>query len=64
MESYIELVPNAKLIYQNSYPVSFKRKVLFQRELNKMIADGVFTRIGELEWGFPSFIIPKKDRRV
>ena len=39
----IELVPNAKPIYQNPYPVSFKRKPLFQRELNNMIADGVFT---------------------
>ena len=60
----IELVPNAKPIYQNPYPVPFKRKALFQRELNNMIADGVFTRIGESEWGFPSFIIPKKDGRV
>ena len=60
----IELVPNAKPIYQNPYPVSFKRKALFKRELDNMIADGVFTRIGESEWGFPSFIIPKKDGRV
>ena len=60
----IELIPGAKPIYQSPYPVSFKRKALFQRELNNMIADGVFTRIGESEWGFPSFIIPKKDGRV
>ena len=39
----IELVPNAKPIYQNPYPVSFKRKPLFQRELNNMISDSVFT---------------------
>ena len=60
----IELIPGAKPIYQNPYPVSFKRKPLFDRELNNMIADGVFTKIGESEWGFPSFIIPKKDGRV
>ena len=60
----IELLCGAKPIYQNPYPVSFKRKVLFKRELKNMISDGVFTPIGESEWGFPSFIIPKKDRRV
>ena len=60
----IQLIPNAKPIYQQPYPVSFKRKPLFDRELNNMIKDGVFTKIGESEWGFPSFIIPKKDGRV
>ena len=29
-----------------------------------MIADGVLVRIGPSEWGFPSFIMPKKDMRV
>ena len=57
----IELIPNAKPIYQNPYPVSFKRKPLFQRKLNNMIEDGVFTPIKESKWGFPSFIIPKKE---
>ena len=56
----IQLVPGAKLIYQNLYPVLFKRNALFGRELANMIADGVFTKIGESEWGFPSFIIPKE----
>ena len=60
----IELIPGAKPIYQQPYPVPFRRKPLFDRELNNMINDGVFTRIGESEWGFPSFIIPKKDGRV
>ena len=60
----IELIPGAKPIYQNPYPVSFKRRKLFQRELDNMISDGVFSPIGESEWGFPSFIIPKKDGRV
>ena len=57
-------MPNAKPIHQNPYPVSFKRKGLFQRELNNMIADNIFTQIGESEWGFPCFIISKKDGRV
>ena len=60
----IQLIPGAKPIYQQPYPVSFQRKALFNRELQNMIADGVFTKIGESEWGFPSFIIPKKDGRV
>ena len=60
----IQLVPNAKPIYQQPYPVSFKRKPLFDCELHNMINNGVFTKIGESEWCFPSFIIPKKDGRV
>ena len=54
----IELVPGAKPIYQNRYPVYFKWKALFDRELANMIADGVFTKITQPEWGFPNFIIP------
>ena len=29
-----------------------------------MVYDGVLVKIGGSEWGFPSFIIPKKDMRV
>ena len=29
-----------------------------------MVYDGVLVKIGRSEWGFPSFIIPKKDARV
>ena len=57
----VESIPGAKPIDHNPYPVSFKRKVLFERELNSMIADRVFIWIRESEWGFPSFIISKKD---
>ena len=56
----IEVVPNVKPIYQNPYPVLFKRKALFQRELNNMIADGLFTQIGESEWGFPASSYQRK----
>ena len=55
------VIPGTKPIYQQPYPVPFRRKSLFNRELNNMINYGIFTKIGESEWGFPSFIIPKKD---
>ena len=42
----IQLVPNAKPIYQQPYPVLFKQKPLFDCKLNNMIKDGVFTKIG------------------
>ena len=29
-----------------------------------MVYDGVLVKIGRSEWGFPRFIIPKKDMRV
>jgi len=54
----IELVLEASPIYQRPYPVPFQKRELFNRELNNMIADGVFYKIGESKWGFPSFIIP------
>ena len=57
----VELIPGAKPIYQSPYAVSFKQNALFQRELNNMILDGVFTQIGESEWGFLSFIPKKED---
>ena len=60
----IELIPNAKPIHQNPYPVPFKRKSIFQQELNNMTGDGVSTPIVESKWGVPSLIIPKKDGGV
>ena len=38
----IELVPDARPVYQRPYPVPFQKQKLFNRELNNMIADGVF----------------------
>ena len=64
VEIDIELVPGAQPIYQRAYPVPYQKQELFNWELHNMILDGVFRRIGESKWGFPSFIIPKKDGRV
>ena len=60
----IELVPGARPIYQRPCPVPFQKQEQFNKELNSMIEDGVFRSIGTSKWGFPSFIVPKKDGRV
>merc|ERR1711884_696086 len=49
---------------ETTYPVPFARREAFRRELQSLINDGVLIRIGTSTWGFPSFIIPKKDLRV
>ena len=49
---------------KKNYPVAFHRKQQFNNELSSMVYDGVLVKIGRSEWGFPRFIIPKKDIRV
>ena len=51
-------------MYQRPYPVPCQKQEQFDNELNNMIEDGVFRSVGESKWGFPSFIVPKKDGRV
>ena len=58
------MVPGARPIYQRPYPVPFQKQEQFNKELNSMIADGVFRSVGESKWGFPSFTVPKKDGQV
>ena len=60
----IELVPEARPTCQRPCPVPCQKQEQFDNELNNMIADGVFRSVGESKWGFPSFIVPKKDGRV
>ena len=61
---HIELKPNSQTVRQNPYPVAFHRKQQFNNELSIMVYDGVLVKIVRSEWGFPRFVIPKKDMRV
>ena len=60
----IKLKPGSKPHWRKPYAVPFARREAFKRELQSLIDDGVLVRIGPSAWGFPSFIIPKKDLRV
>ena len=60
----LELHPNAKPHWQKPYPVPYTRKEQFTKELASMVKDGILVPVGPSPWGFPSFIIPKKDDRV
>ena len=61
---HIELKPYSQPVLQRLYTVEFQRNQQFNNELTIMVHDGVLVKIGRSEWGFPSFIIPKKDTRV
>ena len=60
----IKLKPGSKPHWRKPYSVPFARREAFRRELDSLIRDGVLVWIGPSAWGFPSFIIPKKDNRV
>ena len=60
----IELKPGSRPIWQKPYPVPFQKKATFEKELYSLVGDGVLSPVGMSRWGFPSFIIPKKDGRV
>ena len=61
---HIQLKPGVKPIHKHAYPVSFKREELFKRELEHLVREGVLRECGPTQWGFPTFIVPKKDDRV
>ncbi len=61
---HIDIDPNAKPVYSRPYPVPQIHLKTFKKELDHLVKIGVLAAQQESEWASPSFIIPKKDRRV
>lgn len=63
-EVNIELKPGSHPVWIPPYRLEDAKRTPFYNELNSMIEDKILVPTGPSEWGFPSFIIPKKDGRV
>jgi hypothetical protein len=61
---HLELREDAKPARCRPYPVPKHHEKVFKEELDHLCTIGVLLRCGASEWLMPSFIIPKKDRRV
>jgi hypothetical protein len=59
-----ELTEGAQLHSQRHYPVPHLYKQTFKKELDRLEGLGVLEKVQQSEWGSPTFIVPKKDRRV
>jgi len=57
-----ELKPEAKPYHGRAFPVPRIHKETVQKEVKRLVKIGVLKLIQESEWGFPSFIIPKKSK--
>jgi transposase InsO family protein len=60
----IELIAGAKPIHRKPYSIPRRNVEVFKDELHNLIKDGVLEHSKLSEWGFPTFIIQKKDGRV
>ena len=56
--------PSTPSIFCNPYSVPLIHQKVSQQELDHLISKKVLRRIPKSEWAFPTFLIPKKDRRV
>ena len=59
-----ELIDGAQPHSQRHYPIPHLYKEVFKKELDRLEKLGVLEKIQQLEWGTPTFIIPKKDNKV
>ena len=59
-----ELVKGAKPHSQRHYPIPHLYKKVFKKELDRLEKLGVLEKVQQSEWGTPTFIIPKKDKRI
>lgn len=60
----IELEASTKPIYLKPYGVPQRHREVFSHELESLVKEGVLERVQASAWGFPTFIIKKKDDRV
>jgi hypothetical protein len=61
---HLKLEPGTKPISSRPYGVPKMHQALFKEELDRLEKEGVLSQTGASEWLSPTFIVPKKDRRV
>ena len=57
----LQLCPEVKPYHAKAYPVPHSQEKKLKEEIDRMCAYGVLRKVNRSEWGFPAFIIPKKD---
>ena len=60
----LELKEGAKPYHARAFPIPHIHLEAFKKDLDRLEKLGVLTKRNRSEWAAPSFIIPKKDRRV
>ena len=60
----IPLKENATPYHARSYPIPHIHEQTFKKDLDRLVAIGVLTKVNRSEWAAPAFIVPKKDGRV
>jgi hypothetical protein len=63
-KEYIDIDPSAKPVHSRPYLVPQIHLKTFKTVLNHLVRNGVLAPQQESEWASPSFIAPKKNRRV
>ena len=57
--------PDATPIRKRPYSIPYRQERAFKKEVEEMVDDGVLRRKhGGSEWSSPTFVVPKKDRRI
>ena len=61
----MDIPPDAQPIRKRPYPIPYRQERAFKKEMEEMIGDGVLGRKhGGSEWSSPTFVVPKKDKRI
>ena len=61
---HLDLDPSITPYKARTYPVPRTQMEVFKKELDRLEAEGVLSKIGRSEWIAGSFIIPKKDGQM
>ena len=58
---HIDIDPTATPVYRRPYPVPHAHLETFKKELDHLVNLEALSPVRDTKWGFPAFIIPKKD---
>jgi hypothetical protein len=61
---HVELQPGAKPVYRPPFPIPKIHEQAVKVEIERLVQLGVLKKINNSQWGFPCFVIPKKDGTV
>ena len=61
---HVDLIPGTCPVWKKRYPVPYRHREVFKKECQHLVDEGVIAPTINSEWGFPAFVILKKDSRV
>lgn len=61
---HINFIDGYRPVHKKTYPMPYNNKLIFKKELDSLVKDGVLEECGPSAWASPTIIMSKKDNWV